>query len=95
MKLCETSFLGEWVYILGSHHEVATLKTLYKEAKGKVEALKDKAREKKDELSSLLKESDGVLTEYDEETEGMVQLIHKTRDEQVLDHSIVLGCSKI
>ena len=59
------------------------MKTLFSEVKGKVNELKRQVIDKKDQLSALSKESDRLLTKYDEETEGMVQLIYKSRDKQV------------
>ncbi|XP_067929502.1 transcription intermediary factor 1-beta-like [Watersipora subatra] len=67
----------------GSWHRPVHLRKLHGEVKEKIELLKTKVEERKDVLLFLSKESDRVLTEYGEETEKMVKLIHNTRDDQL------------
>ena len=50
----------------------------------KAEKLTKQIQIKAQELSSLSAESDFILKEYDSATEEMVQLLYKTKNEQVL-----------
>lgn len=50
----------------------------------KAEKLTKQIQIKAQELSSLSAESDFILKEYDSATEEMVQLLYKTKNEQVV-----------
>ena len=50
----------------------------------KAEKLTQQIQIKAQELSSLSAESDFILKEYDSATEEMVQLLYKTKNEQVV-----------
>ena len=51
--------------------------------KDSVEPLKQKAEQRLDELSVLMKETTQTLNHWDTETDETVTLIHNTRDEHV------------
>ena len=60
-----------------------SLEELSELVKDSVEPLKEKAEQRLDELSVLLKETTSILNSWDVETDQTVTLIHKTRDEHV------------
>ena len=72
------------VYILtGQAHSLMSLEELSELVKDSVEPLKEKAEQRLDELSVLLKETTSTLNSWDVEMDETVTLIHKTRDEHV------------
>ena len=60
-----------------------SLEELSELVKDSVEPLKEKAEQRLDELSVLLKETTSTLNSWDAETDETVISIHKTRDEHV------------
>ena len=60
-----------------------SLEELSELVKDSVEPLKEKAEQRLNELSVLLKETTSILNSWDVETDQTVTLIHKTRDEHV------------
>ena len=58
--------------------------------KDSVEPLKQKAEQRLDELSVLMKETTQTLNHWDTETDETITLIHSTRDEHVCTYQLLL-----
>ena len=54
-------------------------------AKSKLEPLKKQAEEKFEDLSALVKETTIQISQWDLDTEANVRIIHKARDQQVVN----------
>ena len=67
----------------GQAHSLMSLEELSELVKDSVEPLKEKAEQRLNELSVLLKETTSTLNSWDVETDETVTMIHKTRDEHV------------
>ena len=51
--------------------------------------IRDKIMEREDNLEKLFKCTSKTISEYDNKTGEMIELLHKTRDEQVKNNSIL------
>ena len=60
--------------------------TVFNELKQEFTQLRAEVEKRKSKLSAIAKESDRFLAQYGEETNEMVKLLNKTRDEQVIDN---------
>ena len=67
----------------GRPHNLMSLEELSELVKDSVEPLKQKAEQRLDELSVLMKETTQTLNQWDTETDETITLIHNTRDEHV------------
>ena len=67
----------------GSSHQPVKVETIFNELKQDITKVRDKVEKRKSELSALENESDKVLTQYGEETKKMVELLRKTKEEQI------------
>ena len=52
--------------------------------------IKDKIMEREDNLEKLFKCTSKAVSEYDNKTGEMIELLHKTRDEQVNNNSMFI-----
>ena len=50
--------------------------------------IRDKIMEREDNLEKLFKCTSKTISEYDNKTAEMIELLHKTRDEQVNNNSM-------
>ena len=66
--------------VSGRSHNLMSLDELVKDS---VEPLKQKAEQRLDELSVLMKETTQTINHWDTETDETVTLIHNTRDQHV------------
>ena len=62
--------------------------TIFNELKQDFTQIRAEVEKRKSELSAIAKESDRFLAQYGEETNEMVILLNKTRDEQVIDNNL-------
>ena len=69
--------------LTGRSHGLMSLEELSELVKDSVEPLKQKAEQRLDELSVLMRETTQTLNHWDTETNETVKLIHNTRDEHV------------
>ena len=53
--------------------------------------IRGKIMTREDDFETLFKNSSKAFSEYDDQTEEMIKLLHKTRDEQVHIYYIKLG----
>ena len=67
----------------GQSHNLMSLDELSELVKDSVEPLKQKAEQRLNELSVLMKETTQTLNHWDTETDETVTLIHHTRDGHV------------
>ena len=80
--LCEDC-LEEFDGCGGFPHQPVKVETIFNELKQDMTKVRDKVEKRKSELSAIDKESDKVLAQYGEETKELVELLHKTREEQI------------
>ena len=73
--------------IVGSPHQMVKMTTVFNELKQDFTQLRAEVERRKSELSEIAKESDRFLAQYGEETNEMIELLNKTRDEQVIDNN--------
>ena len=52
--------------------------------------IRDKIMEREDNLEKLFKCTSKTISEYDNKTGEMIELLHKTRDEQVKNNSMFI-----
>lgn len=57
---------------------------MFNELKEDLTQLKEEVEKRKDELSAIVKESDRALAQHGEETNEMINLLRRTRDDQVV-----------
>ena len=50
---------------------------------GDIEVMREAMLEKEEKLAALFKKTSKIMSEYEQGTEEMVKLLHKTRDQQV------------
>ena len=67
----------------GSAHAFLALIDMQAELKKYLESTKQKAEERIDDLSAIVREATQTLNEWDSETEKSVSELHRVRDEQV------------
>ena len=67
----------------GSAHKLQEVDALVEQTMTKIELLNAQLSEKEEKLSSLFKITSRIVTDYDGETEGVIQTLHSTRDQQV------------
>ena len=67
----------------GTSHDLMALIEIVSELKGYLEPSKQKAEERIDELSAIVRETTQTLSEWDSHTEQSVSELHRARDEQV------------
>ncbi|XP_067931290.1 uncharacterized protein [Watersipora subatra] len=67
----------------GTAHATINLQTLVNLLKGKRDKVRSEAWVKDGELSSLLKRSTRILSDYEKETKRLVDQLHRTRDKQI------------
>ena len=67
----------------GASHDLMALIEIESELKGHLEPSKQKAEERIDELSAIVRETTQTLSEWDSHTEQSVTELHRARDEQV------------
>ena len=72
--------------IVGSPHQMVKITTVFNELKQDFTQIRAEVEKRRSELSAIAKESDRFLAQYGEETNDMVKLLNKTRDEQVKDN---------
>ena len=48
-----------------------------------IDVMREVMLEKEEKLAALFKKTSKIMSEYEKETEEMVELLHKARDEQV------------
>ena len=53
--------------------------------------IRDKIMEREDNLEKLFKCTSKTISEYDNKTGEMIELLHKTRDEQVKNNSMFIA----
>ena len=70
------------IFLLGNGHQYASLKQIATQVKQSTEPLTQKAEDRFDDVSALIKEVTILLSEWDIGTEEGVRLLHRTRDEQ-------------
>ena len=68
---------------VGSAHAFTALIEMEAELKKYLEPTKQKAEERIDELTALVRETTQTLNEWDSETENSISELHRARDEQV------------
>ena len=49
-----------------------------------IEVMREAMLEKEQKLSAMFKKTSKIMSEYEKETEEMIQQLHKARDEQVI-----------
>ena len=80
-------------YISGTAHDMMALIEIEEELKKYLEPAKQKAEQRIDELSTIVRETTQTLREWDSHTEQSVSELHRARDEQVCErintHSLV------
>ncbi|XP_067930989.1 uncharacterized protein [Watersipora subatra] len=81
--LCVTCMDGTKGCVDGSAHTTINLNTLVKLLKYKIDKVKAEAWVKEEKLSTLLKCSIKILTDYESKTKELVDQLHKTRDKQL------------
>lgn len=64
-------------------HDYCPLKTLASNLRENLDPVREELREKESKVSELVKSTEIVLSVWDSETEEMILLIRKTKDEQV------------
>ena len=69
--------------ITGSAHKLVSVEDLVAELSKETAELKEKAQQKYEELSSMLKQITMDVADFDTETEETISEIRKARDEQV------------
>ena len=57
---------------------------------GDIDVMREVMLEKEKKLAALFKKTSKIMSEYEKETEEMVEQLHKARDEQVLAANILL-----
>ena len=67
----------------GTSHDLMALIEIESELKKHLEPSKQKAEERIDELSAIVRETTQTLSEWDSHTEQSVSELHRARDEQV------------
>ena len=67
----------------GSGHNLVSLEDLVAELSKETTGLKEKAQQKYEELSSMLKQITMDVADFDTETDETISEIRKARDEQV------------
>ena len=72
-------------YISGTAHDMMALIEIEEELKKHLEPAKQKAEERIDELSAIVRETTQTLSEWDSHTEQSVSELHRARDEQVCE----------
>ena len=73
-----------FVFFLGAPHHCVSLNKLVNVLKAKKEEVRADTYSKEEKLYKLLKYSTEVLSEFETKTEEMIQLLHTTRDNQVI-----------
>ena len=73
----------------GRSHNLMSLDELSELVKDSVVPLKQKAEQRLDELSVLMKETTQTLNHWDTETDETVAFIHNTRDEHVCTYHFI------
>ncbi|XP_067930994.1 E3 ubiquitin-protein ligase TRIM56-like [Watersipora subatra] len=81
--LCVTCMDGTKGCIDGSAHATVNLETLVNLLKDKRDKVTAEAWIKDGELSTLLKRSIGILSDYESKTKELVDQLHRTRDKQL------------
>ena len=66
----------------GTPHELLSLDDLVLQLTRSTHDLTTKLIKKEEELADLYKETSRILADYGSGTESMIELLHKTRDEQ-------------
>ena len=69
--------------ILGSSHQVTSLKPFFNKIQDRVEEMEKEAIDKRKKLECLSEQTTQILVEFDEETGVLVNGLQATRDEQV------------
>ena len=70
-------------YISGTAHDMMALIEIEEELKKHLEPAKQKAEQRIDELSTIVRETTQTLHEWDSKTEKSISELQKARDEQV------------
>ena len=84
VKFCFSENVTKSLYLaVGSAHAFMALIEMEPELKKYLELTKQKAEERIDELSNIVKETTQTLNEWDSGTENSVSELHRVRDEQV------------
>ena len=55
-----------------------------------IDVMREAMLEKEEKLAALFKKTSKIMSEYEKETEELVEQLHKARDEQVLAANILL-----
>ena len=76
----------------GSAHAFLALIDMEAELKKYLESTKQKAEERIDDLSAIVRETTQTLNEWDFETENSISELHKARDEQVSEKLLYPYC---
>ena len=71
------------INVSGTPHAFMALIEIEAELKKHLEPSKQKAEERIDGLSAIVRETTQTLNDWDSETEKSVSVLHKARDEQV------------
>ena len=72
-----------FINVSGTPHAFMALIEIEAELKKHLEPSKQKAEERIDGLSAIVRETTQTLSDWDSETEKSVSVLHKARDEQV------------
>ena len=64
-----------------------TLDDLVTELSAKMDELKAEVIDREDELNALFKLTSKVISDFDSETESLIEKLHNRRDEQVLNNT--------
>ena len=80
------AWLGSYIelyFLTGSVHKLVSVEDLVAELLKETGGLREKAQQKYEELSSMLKQITMDVADFDTETEEAITEIRKARDEQV------------
>ena len=75
-------------HVAGKPHDSMMLDDLVKYLESGMNGLRKEAYSLDTALSALIKKCTNILDEQKSETENMLQILHKARDEQVCDLSV-------
>ncbi|XP_067932375.1 peptidoglycan DL-endopeptidase CwlO-like [Watersipora subatra] len=82
---CASCLNGTKQCVGGVEHQVLVLEELVKVLKVKKDKVKVAAQAKEEKLSELLKSSTRIFVEFERKTEELLELLHRTRDEQLTE----------
>ena len=71
------------VITLGSAHSLLDIEDLVAKLSSEIEEMKADILDREDKLAALFKLTSSIVSDFDSETEDMIQKIHEKRDEQV------------